>query len=278
MTNTTVLITGATGTIGRATALELAKNDAVLILLGRDPAKLERVKTDITTKTGNGKIDVFIADLSEPEKVKKAVATIKKKHSQLNALINVAAVFRSKHLENSRGNEYMFATNHLGPFFLTNSLLDLLRAGKPSRIITVTAPSVSKIDFEELTGMKKSSAGSLGVFGASKMMNLMFTYALARRIEGTGVTASAFHPGLVKSNLTDEMPAILNFIFKRISAKPDKAAKMLCSLSIDLKYSNSNGTFYKYNGKEFKSNKYSYNIELQERLWDISEQLLSKIR
>jgi NAD(P)-dependent dehydrogenase (short-subunit alcohol dehydrogenase family) len=101
----------------------------------------------------------------------------------------------------------------------------------------------------------------------------MFTYALARRVQGSGVSASVYHPGLVKSDLTKEMPAFMNFIFKQISSKPDKAARMLCRIAIDPKFESSNGTFIKNDGKEIKSNKYSYNHELQETLWSISEQL-----
>jgi NAD(P)-dependent dehydrogenase (short-subunit alcohol dehydrogenase family) len=167
----------------------------------------------------------------------------------------------------------MLATNHLGPFTLTNELLDLLKAGKPSRIVTVTAPSTTKINFDDINGNKKFSAGFMGAFGASKMMNIMFTYALSRRLEGTGVTANAFHPGLVKSNLTNEMPAFLNFIFQHISGEPDKAAKMLCDLTINSKFENSNGIFYKFDGKEIKSSKYSYDREMQDKLWTVSEQL-----
>lgn len=113
----------------------------------------------------------------------------------------------------------------------------------------------------------------MGAFGASKMMNIMFTYALARRLEGTGVTTSVFHPGLVKSELTKDMPKLLYYIFKTISSPPDKAAKMLDSLATDSKYANSNGMFYKFDGKEIRSNKYSYDKDLQEKLWKISEQL-----
>jgi NAD(P)-dependent dehydrogenase (short-subunit alcohol dehydrogenase family) len=190
----------------------------------------------------------------------------------------VAGVFKSKRLENSQGNEYMFATNHLGPFKLTNDLLDLLKAGRPARIVTVSAPSTTKINFDDIEGKKKFSAGFLGAFGASKMMNIMFTYALSRRLEGSGVTACVFHPGLVKSDLTNEMPSIMNFIFKRISAKPDKAAKMLCTLAIASQFERANGIFYKYDGSEIKSSQYSYDKELQEKLWTISEQLSRDIK
>jgi NAD(P)-dependent dehydrogenase (short-subunit alcohol dehydrogenase family) len=244
-----------------------------LILLGRNPEKLSTIKSEIINATGNTNIDIFIAELSEPKSIRRATAEIKKKYTSLNGLLNIAAIFKKNRLENSAGLEYMFATNHLGPFVLTTGLLDLLKAGKPSRVLTVSAPSTTKINFEDISGNKKFSAGFMGAFGSSKMMNLMFTYALARRLEGTGVSADVFHPGLVKSNLTNEMPAFLDFIFKLISSKPEKAAKTLCSLTIDNKYERSNGTFLTLGGKEIKSNAYSKNKDLQERLWTLSEQL-----
>ena len=167
----------------------------------------------------------------------------------------------------------MFATNHLGPFVLTNEVLDLLKAGKPSRIVTVSAPSTTKINFDDIDSRKKFSPGFMGVFGATKMMNILFTYALARRIEGTGITASVFHPGLVKSELTKDMGAFLKFIIGLMSGPPDKAAKMLRDLAIDTRYNGSNGTFIKFDGKEIKSSAYSYDKEVQDKLWDLSEQL-----
>jgi NAD(P)-dependent dehydrogenase (short-subunit alcohol dehydrogenase family) len=269
-----VLITGATGAIGRATAMELSKNNCQLILLGRNSEKLSVAKSEIIKATGNTDIDIYIAELSEPKSIHQAALEIKKKYNSLNGLINIAAIFKNTRLENSSGLEYMFATNHLGPFVLTMEFLDLLKAGKPSRVLTVSAPSTTKINFDDINGKKKFSAGFMGAFGASKMMNLMFTYALARRLEGTGVTASVFHPGLVKSNLTKEMPAFLYNIFQLISNKPDKAAKTLCSLTIDKNYENSNGNFLTLGGKEIKSNDYSKNKDLQEKLWTISEQLM----
>jgi NAD(P)-dependent dehydrogenase (short-subunit alcohol dehydrogenase family) len=271
--NKTVLITGATGAIGKATALELAKNNCNLILFGRNAEKLNKVKSEISNSTGNNDIYAIVGDLSEPKSIKQVVTEIKQRYSSLNALINVAAIFKSKRLENSQGTEYMLSTNHLGPFALTNDLLDLLKAGKPARIITVSAPSTTKVNFDDINGAKKFSPGFMGVFGATKMMNIMFTYALARRLEGTGVTANVFHPGLIKSNLTKEMPAILNFVLKNISSEPDNAAKMLCTLAIDSKFEISNGTFYKFDGNQIKSNKYSYDKDLQEKLWTISEKL-----
>jgi NAD(P)-dependent dehydrogenase (short-subunit alcohol dehydrogenase family) len=274
MVNKTVLITGTTGAIGKATALELAKSNCTVIILGRNSEKLLKVKSEIIQATNNNAVETVVADLSEPKSIRKAVDEIKSRHNSLNALVNVAAIFKKERTVNSQGLEYTFATNHLGPFILTNELLELLKAGKPARVVTVSAPSTTKINFEDINGKNKFSAGFLGAFGASKMMNIMFTYALARRLEGTGVTTSVFHPGLVKSDLTKDMPKLLYYIFKTISSAPDKAAKMLCSLAIDKKYENSNGNFLKFDGKEIQSNKYSYDKILQEKLWTLSEQLV----
>jgi retinol dehydrogenase-14 len=271
----TVLITGATGAIGKATALELAKKGCNVILLARNSVKLSAVKSEIMKASGNATVDTVVADLSEPKSIKKAAAEIKSKYPALNALVNTAAIFRPKREENSGGLEYMFATNHLGTFALTKELLDVLKNGKPARVVTVSAPSTTKINFDDLQGKQKFSAGFMGAFGASKMMNLVFTYALAKKLEGTGVTTSVFHPGLVKSDLINEMPAAMTFIVNMLSNKPDKAASMLASLAVDEKYQKSNGSFYKFNGKEIKSNKYSYDASVQEKLWDVSEKLLA---
>ena len=269
----TILITGATGAIGKATAMELARQNCELILLGRNIEKLKVVKADIMMATHNQNVEVIQANLSEPKSIRKAVEEIKKKHTSLDALLNIAAVFNPRREENTHGHECMFATNHLGPFVLTNEVLDLLKAGKPSRIITVSAPSTTKVNFDDIDSKKKFSPGFMGVFGATKMMNILFTYALSERLKGTGVTASVFHPGLVKSNLTNEMGAVLKFIIGMMSGKPNKAAKMLAELALDEKWQNSNGTFIKFDGKEVKSSAYSHDKEVQEKLWKLSEEL-----
>ncbi len=253
--------------------MEFAKENCQLILLGRNSEKLSLIKSEIAKSTGNKYIEIIAADFSELKSVKQAVLEVKKKYAKLDALVNVAAIFKTKRVENSLGLEYMFATNHLGPFILTNELLDLLKAGKPSRVVTVSAPLDTKINFDDLQGKEKFTSGFLGAFGASKMMNQMFTFALARRLEGTGVSTSLFHPGLVKSDLTNEMPAILNGIFKIFSSKPDKAVKMLCRLAINKAYEKSNGAFFKVDGKEIKASSYSLDKNNQEKLWEVSEQL-----
>ena len=268
-----ILVTGATGAIGKATALELAKNNCSVILLGRNAEKLSKAKEEIVAATKNNEIGIAVADLGEPASIRKAVAEIKSRHASLSGLINTAAVYSKARKENSLGQEYMFATNHLGVFVLTNELLDLLKAGKPSRVVTVSAPSRTKVNFDDIHGKQKWDPGFMGAFGASKMMNLLFTYALARRLEGTGVSTSVFHPGLVKSELTKEMPAFMNFIFGMMSAPPEKAAKMLSKLATGSEYQNANGAFFKFNGKQLQSSAYSYDKDVQEKLWELSRQM-----
>jgi NAD(P)-dependent dehydrogenase (short-subunit alcohol dehydrogenase family) len=267
----TVLVTGITGTIGKATALEFAKNKQHVILLCRNDQKGKAVQEELKKQSGNPDIDLVIADLAEPDSVKAAVALIKQKYPQLDAIVNVAAVFKKNRAENSKGLETTFATNHLGPFALSNGLIDLIKQSK-GKVITVSAPSTTKVNFDDLQSKQKYNAGFTGIFGASKMMNLMYTYSLARKLEGSGASAMAFHPGLVKSDITKDM-GFLGMLVRPFSGPPDKAAAMLYKLATEDKFQN--GKFYKFTGAEIKSSDYSYSPEFQDKLWKVSEELLS---
>jgi retinol dehydrogenase 12 len=264
-----IVITGATGAVGKATALELAAQGHELILVGRNAQKLGAVKAEIGVRTGHTDVAIVVADLAEPASIRQAISQLQGKYSSIDALVNVAAIYKGTRAENSQGLELMFATNHLGPFLLTQGLLDLLAASGAGRVVTVSAPSTTKLNFEDLQGKTKFSA--LNAFGASKMMNLLTTYALARRLAGKKVTTTVLHPGLVKSELTNEMPGALKFLLSLLSSKPTKAAKMLAKLAVDPQYATANGKFFKFNGKEIKSHAYSYDEAVQERLWKETE-------
>ena len=272
MPHKTILITGVTGSLGKPTAIEIAKTGAGVVLLARNKTKLEEVKKEVVEKTGNTNIEILVADLTDVHSIKAAVQEFKRKHDRLDALVNIAAVYRRNRELTKSGLELMFASNHLAVFVLTNELLDVLKASAPSRVVTVSAPSATKLNFDDLQGEKKFSA--LGAFGASKMMNLMFTYDLARRLEGTGVSAMALHPGLVKSDLTKEMPGALRLLFKLISGKPAKPAKMLAKLATDSAFEKANGKFFKFDGSEMTSAPHSYDKGQQEKLWSMSQDLV----
>jgi NAD(P)-dependent dehydrogenase (short-subunit alcohol dehydrogenase family) len=266
----TIIITGVTGAIGGATALNIANTNATIILMARNESKLQLLQKDLISKTGNVNINYIVVDLASIDSVKSAIATFKQKYAQLDVLINIAGVYNKNKIITKDGLEEMFAINHLAPFILSNGLADMLQKSK-GRIVTVSAPSTTKIDFNNLQAEKKFSA--LTAFGTSKAMNLLFTYQFAKKYANSGITATVLHPGVVKSNITNDMPSILKLIFGLLASSPDKSATMLASLALDEKYTNTTGKFYKYDGKELKSNKASYDENMQQELWAVSEKL-----
>jgi NAD(P)-dependent dehydrogenase (short-subunit alcohol dehydrogenase family) len=164
----------------------------------------------------------------------------------------------------------MFATNHLGHFLLTNLLLDDLKASRQARVINISAPTTTKLDFDDLQGEKKFSA--LSAFGASKMCNLLFTYELARRLTGTNVTSNALHPGLMKSNLMKEASAPIRWLTSLLSTTPERASESLVYLAASPDVASVTGKFFK--GKKVSSSSaYSRDTGVQRRLWDVSTEL-----
>ena len=265
------IITGANRGIGKATATVLSQLGATVILACRDIERGEIVKADIISATNNPNVELMLVDLSLQESIQKMVTAFGKIHDRLDVLVNNAAVYKSKREMTPAGLEMMFATNHLGPFLLTNLLLDKLKASPPGRVLVVTAPSTTPIDFENLQGEKRFN--SLQAFGVTKMCNLLFTYELSRRLAGTGVTVNAVHPGLTKTSLMIEAPVILRWLTQVVSKTPEKAARSLAYLASSAEMANISGSFYK-DGKEIKSNQYSYDQNVQRQLWDVSTALI----
>ena len=161
----------------------------------------------------------------------------------------------------------MFATNHLGPFLLTNLLLEALKAGGEGRILNIAAPSTVRLDFEDLQSERKFS--SLNVFGGTKMMNLLFTFELARRLEGTGVTANAIHPGLARSNLMNESNAAIRLLTRLASSPPERNAESIVRVATAPEFAGVNGRFL-HRGKEIEAPAYAHDREAQARLWEMS--------
>jgi retinol dehydrogenase-12 len=267
----TILITGATGSIGRAVATEFAKEKSCrLVLIGRNEQKLKEVKTSLHKMPET--VDIVAVDLGDYNSIKKGVEWIRAKYPQIDALVNIAAVYKGKRQTNQKGIEAMFATNHLGPFQLTTGLMDVIRNTPGSVVLTVSAPSSTKLNFEDLNGEKKFSA--FGAFGASKMANLLFSFRLAKEFEKGSQSAIAFHPGLVKSELLSEAPAILSGLLKVVSSKPESAAKTICEL-VKKQDHQLNGKFFTKGLKELKANAYAYEGSNQDRLWERSVALLN---
>src|SRR5438128_5474705 len=182
------MVTGANSGIGKATALALAQMGATVVMVCRDRARGEEARSEITTKSRKNAVDLLQADLSSQQSIRQLVETFQHHYTHLHVLINNAGASFPGRRETVDGLEMTFAVNYLAPFLLTNLLLDVLKASAPARIFNVSSNSnqSSSIKMDDLQGMK--GYRSLNTYGQSKLAVVMFTYELARRLEGTGVT------------------------------------------------------------------------------------------
>jgi len=195
------MVTGANSGIGKATALELAQMGATVVMVCRDRARGEEARSEITTKSRNNAVDLLQADLSSQQSIRQLVENFQHHYTHLHVLINNAgAAFPGRRRETVDGLEMTFAVNYLAPFLLTNLLLDVLKASAPARIVNVSSNSHKSgyIQMDDLQEEKRYR--SMRVYGQSKLAVVLFTYELARRLQGTGVTANCLHPGFVATH------------------------------------------------------------------------------
>jgi len=196
MAGKTALVTGGTGGIGRATAAGLAALGARVGITGRDKARTQAAATGIVRESGNPAVDAFAADMSCQAEVRALAVAVRSAYPRLDVLVNnVGGFWATRHLT-ADGLERTFAVNHLAAFLLTGLVLDRLKGSAPARIVTVSsnAQAAGRLNFDDLQG-ERSYSGQRA-YSQSKLANVVFTYELARRLEGTGVTATALHPGL----------------------------------------------------------------------------------
>ena len=265
------VVTGATGMLGRATAVDLARRGALVILLCRDRTRGEQVLAEVRLAEPGQAHQLVIADLSEPTSVQNAAAQIRSGFDQLNALIHTAAVLTPARRENAAGQEVMFATNVLARILLTHELLPLLQRGAPARILFASGPSPDQLAFDDL--MAREEFQPFTQFRATNAANLMFAFALARRLAPTGVTANAYHPGILQSNLMRQMPPFVRWITMPFGRRADKASNALTSLALDAQYAQATGQFYNFT-KPIKAPKNSLDTEAQRQLWEAANRLL----
>ena len=207
------LVTGATNGIGKATALALAQMGATVVIVGRNPAKSAAEVSEIKHISGNDAVEALIADLSIMSQVRHIADQFKAKYQQLHVLVNNAGGTFFKRQVTAEGFEKTFALNHLNSFLLTSLLLDTLKASAPARIVNVAsdAHKGAQLDFDDLQSEK--SRFSLTAYGRSKLATVVFSYELARRLSGTGVTANVLHPGLVRTGFASNLGAVPSAVF-----------------------------------------------------------------
>ena len=205
MAGKTVLVTGGTGGIGRATALGLATLGSRVAITGRDRSRAEEAAREIRALHGV-RVDVFVADLSSQAEVRRLADEACSRLHRIDVLVNnVGGYWHTRHVTVD-GVERTLATNHLAPFLLTHLLLDRLKLSAPARVVTIAshAHTTGRIDFDDLQGARSYSGAT--AYNQSKLANVMFTYELARRLRTTSVTANAVHPGVVSTSLGAEDP------------------------------------------------------------------------
>lgn len=266
------LLTGATLGIGRATALGLARQGATLVIVGRDATRTRDTADWLRRETGNASIDSLVADLSSQAEVRRLAAAAKERYSRLDVLLNNAgAIFTERRLSVD-GFEYTWALNHLAYFTLTLELLDLLKASAPARIVNVASDAHrgGHLDFDDLQAEK--GFRSMQVYCQSKLANVAFTYALARRLEGTKVTVNALHPGVVASGFGKNDGALLKWGFTLLRPfliSPEKGAKTSIYLASSPEVEGISGRYFA-KCRERRASAESYDEAVQERLWQVS--------
>jgi retinol dehydrogenase-14 len=274
MTGRTVLITGATAGIGKATALGLARRGAHVAITGRNRERAETAAQEIRA-AGDGQVDVFVADLSSQTEVRRLAAEVLQRLGRLHVLINnVGGYWNTRHVT-ADGLERTFALNHLAPFLLTTLLLERLEQSRPARVVTVSsnAHAMGRIDFDDLQGERSYSGAR--AYNQSKLANVLFTYELARRLDDAAVTANALHPGVVSTSFGAEDPSrpqrLLVPFVRPFMKSPSKGAATSVHVASAVELEHTTGQFF-VNGKAKRSSERSYDEAVAAQLWRVSAQ------
>jgi NAD(P)-dependent dehydrogenase (short-subunit alcohol dehydrogenase family) len=270
------LVTGGTNGIGKATAQALARMGAMVIIVGRDAQKTSQVVQEIRAASGNPGVGSMLADLSSEQEVRRLADEFKSKYSHLHVLLNNAgAVFMQRQLSVD-GIEMTFALNHLASFLLTNLLLDTLKASAPARIINVSsnAHATGKIEFEDLQGERGYSPR---VYENSKLANILFTGELARRLEGTGVTVNALHPGFVATGFAKNngkvMSALVSIFVPLVARSPAKGAETSIYLASSPTVEGITGEYF-YDSHVIPAALQATDMVVARKLWDVSAEMV----
>lgn len=280
MQNKIVMVTGATNGIGLESAKALAAMGATIVGVGRDPQKCADAAAQITRATGNAQVEFLVADLSVQAQVRQLAETFKQKYKRLDVLLNNAGGYFAKREVSADGIELTWALNHLNYFLLTDLLLDVIKASAPARIVNVSSGAhtgAKRINFEDVEF--KTGYSGWSAYSHSKLANVMFTYELARRLDGAKVTATALHPGFVATGFGHNNGGLMNFgmsaIQKIAAKKPEQGAETSVYLASSPAVAGVTGKYFS-SKKETKSSAASLDVSAQQRLWELSEQMVAQ--
>ncbi|PZA11187.1 short-chain dehydrogenase [Rhodopseudomonas palustris] len=273
----TALVTGANSGLGKAIATALAADGLRVGLVARDRGRGEAALADVRAATGNDDLHLFVADLADQVSVRALAQAVRDRFDRLDLLINNAGTAFAERRLSPQGIERAFAINHLGPFLLTNLLLDLIKASAPARIVNVGTRIDAAIDFDDLNWDKRPY-GMMKGYAQSKLGNLHFTFELARRLQGSGVTVNCVFPGVFKSNLggTDGAQGLFWKLLAKLGGwaipKPETAAQRVLYLANAPELEGVSGEYFA-NRKTIAAPAQARDAEANRRLWEISERM-----
>ena len=276
MKGKTVIVTGANAGIGKVTASELAAMGAKVTMVCRDKARGEEALRDVRSTSG-GDVDLMLCDFGSLASIRSFAAAFKDSHDRLDVLVNNAGAIIGERRQTADGFEMTFGVNHLGYFLLTNLLLDLLKKSAPSRIVNVASDvhRQGKLDWDDLQHEKKSYA-QFRAYSDSKLCNVLFTVELARRLQGTGVTANSLHPGVVGTNFGTTGSKLFQVIVKLggpFLLSPAKGARTSIHLAASPEVEGVTGKYFA-KSREAKPSAASVDPDAARRLWDVSAKMV----
>jgi NAD(P)-dependent dehydrogenase (short-subunit alcohol dehydrogenase family) len=279
LTGKVALVTGATAGIGEVTAAALAGMGAAVVLVSRNPQKLAATAGRIRQQTGNPDVEWIAADLGVMANVVEAADEFKARHDRLHIVVNNAGAIYMTRQVTADGYELTFALNHLAYFLLTEQLLPVLERSAPARVVNVAseAQAGGRLNFDDLMGERKYSG--FGAYSQSKLANVMFTYELARRLAGTGITANVLHPGFVASDFGRNNSGWMMRLFglvRPFAISSGQGAQTQIYLASSPEVEGVTGQYF-VKQKPKRSSRASYDTAAQKRLWDVSEQLVSRV-
>ena len=266
------LVTGANSGLGFATATGLARLGATVIMLCRNIDRGSAARDRVRTETGNENVSLVVADLASLDQVRRAAAEIAREHTHLHVLVNNAGIQARRRRVTIDGFEETLTVNHLAPFLLTSLLAPLLRASAPARVVTVASrvERMGRIHFDDL--QLEHPYGPVRAYAQSKLANIMFTYELAARLAGTGVTANCLHPGYVNTGLMRESPDWMRALWRPFLPDADRGAATALYLAAAPNVATVTGGYFEC-CRPARSSRRSYDVAARRRLWDMSAAL-----
>jgi len=271
--NRIILITGATSGIGKAAAKEIAKLGSRLVMVVRDQPRGMAAWEEITKASGNDKVELIVADLSSMEEIRILARDFRKRYKHLHVIINNAAIVPAERTVTHDNLEMQFAVNHMAYFLLTNLLLDVVKASAPARIVNTASGTHGRavLDMNDLQ-TENGRYKPMEVYGRTKLLNMLFTFELARRLKGTNVTANCYTPGFRATGIGRHLSSVLRFGMGLFGGRPEKGAATLVYLATSPEVEGVNGKYFS-NKKALEASRTAQDKDLAMKLWNVSEKI-----